>query len=545
MKLPRIDVARLRELASARGIALHLSGRQRKIARWAGMGLLAMASFLVALRFTFPYERLKGKLADVLHDKYDVKVGDVGPGFLPGTVVFEDVVLRSHPATPEEKPTEIMVDRLVLDLGLDFGLVGVLRKKAVFDIHADLVGGEIDADIDSSASYVEAHIETEGLALGKLPGVAAAVGLPMAGSLDAEVDLRLPAGKWKNAEGNIAISCVGCAVGDGHAKMTMNSGASSSSSRRRRTSAGAAAFSSTGVTVPRLDLGDARIQVDINKGVGEIKTFAATSKDGWLKIEGKIEFRDPFANSLFPGCMRFKLSDELKKRDPNFGNVEYTLSEKTRQADGSFAIPTKGRLTELRWDVRRKCGGGSADEDVEHTPPERPGLAGRPSLGVQPPEGGTQVEPGQVPGVSGAVLGQDPNHGMDVSGQQPEVPAPGASGPPIGAAAGQPAPPAGTVPPQGSFDAGASPPPPPQQDYAPEGTATVRRMRPEDPPPPPNEPQVLQPAEPNPPPDQGEYRPPEGDQQQQPPPPQQGQEQPAPEAQAPADPRYPEDRPTR
>jgi len=541
MKLPRIDVARLRELASAGGIARHLSGRQRKIARWVGIGLLAIASFLVALRFTFPYDRLEGKLAEALRDKYDVKVGEVGPGFLPGTVVFHDLVLRSHPATPEEKPTEIRVDRLVLDMGLDFGLIGALRKKAVFDIHADLVGGEIDADIDSSAGLVEAHVETEGLALGKLPGVAAAVGLPLSGTLDAEVDLRLPGAKWKNAEGSITLACVGCVVGDGHAKMTMSAGSGASANgRRRRVTAGAAAFSSTGVTVPRLDLGDARVQVDISKGVGDIKTFAATSKDGWLKIEGKIEFRDPFANSLFPGCMRFKLSDELKKRDPNFGNIEYTLSEKTRQADGSFAIPTKGRLTELRWDVRRKCGGGSAEEEGEHTPPERPGLTGRPSLGVQPP-GGTQVEPGQLPGgAQGAV--PDLSHGTDMSGQPLESPAPGASGPPMG----QP----GTAPAlqQGNYDAGAAPqPPPPPESFAPEGGPGLRRIRPEEMPqggndqPPPDQqqppPDQYQPQ----PPDQGDYRPPEGDQQQ-PPPPQQGQDQPAPEGQQP---RYPEGGPMR
>ena len=105
MKLPRLDLSRL-QLSSLRGVPLHLSGRQRKIARWAGMGLLAIASFLVTLKFTFPYDRLEGKLRDVLSEKYDVTVGHVGGGFLPGTVVFDDVVLRSRPTahTPPRRP---------------------------------------------------------------------------------------------------------------------------------------------------------------------------------------------------------------------------------------------------------------------------------------------------------------------------------------------------------------------------------------------------------------------------------------------------------
>jgi type II secretion system protein N len=540
MKVPRIELGRLGDLSRLRALPLHLSGRQRTIARWAGISLLALVSFLFALKFTFPYDRLEGKLAEALAGKYDVTVGDVGGGFLPGTVVFEDVVLRSRPDTPGEKATEIAIDELVLDLGLDFGLVGALRKKAVFDVDAELVGGTIEAEVESSASDFEAHIETEALELGKLPGVAAAVGLPLSGALDAEIDLHLPGAKWKNAEGRIALDCIGCTVGDGVAKLTMTPNGGSS---RRRRSAGAAAFQSTGVTVPRLALGQAQVQLDITKGVGEIKNFSATSQDGWLKIEGKIEFRDPFANTLFPGCMRFKLSDELKKRDPKFGNIEYTLSEKVRQQDGSFAIPTKGRLTELRWDVRRKCGGGAADTETEDRRlSDRPGLARRPRLG-QPGAEGDEV-PGATEGLRrevGARPEQEDGRGRE--GRQ-EVPEPGSSGPPMNGRGS-------------SGDAGAAPPPPPTDDQGGSGDAVLQRMPPEQeqqpppqegaeppPPPPPGEGDEVQPppegAEPpqdqqlpeQPPPEQPPDQPPD----QQPP-----QEQPQ-EGQFEPPPRDPEDR---
>ena len=513
MRLPRIDLSRL-QLSSLRGVPLHLTGRQRKIVRWAGMGLLAIASFLVTLKFTFPYDRLKGRLVDALSERYDVTVGDVGSGFLPGTVVFDDVILRSRPTAPGEKSSEILIDELVVDLGLDFGLLGALRKKAVFDIEADLVGGEIQAEIEASESMWEAHVETEALALGKLPGVAAAVGLPMSGSLDANVELRLPGGKWKNAEGRIEIDCLECTVGDGVAKMTMTPSTTSSNGRRRRTSAGAAAFSSTGVTVPRLALGEAKVLVDISKGVGDIKTFSANSKDGWLKIEGKIEFRDPFPNTLFPGCMRFKLSDELKQRDPKFGNIEYTLSEKMRQQDGSFAIPTKGRLTELRWDVRRRCGGGSTEDDGDRGS-ERPGLA-RPSLDSRtPPQGGDPVDPSQVPGVSGrGELGTIEPHATDGTAQPPpDVPQPGTSGPPVISEQGQV-----------QDDAGAAAAPPPPDNNGAHDTGGLRRVQPDDQAPPPV---PTEPYPPPPPPDQGEMQPPEGDQpppQEQLPPDQQNQQ---------------------
>src|SRR5690606_662568 len=168
------------------------------------------------------------------------------------------------------------------------------------------------------------------------------------------------------------------------------------------------------ITVPRLSLGAAAAEIDISSGVGKIEKFEAASQDGWLKITGQIEFQDPFSNSLFPGCMQFKLSDDLKKREPNFGNIEYGISEKLRQGDGSYSIPTRGKLTAIKWNPRARCGGGSTDDDDGP-----PALAGRPALTPEEPEepdepapGGTEVDPASVPGVSNA-----------------EVPPPGGSGP--------------------------------------------------------------------------------------------------------------------
>lgn len=407
-----------------------LSPRQRLLVKGAAYTLLGIASFLVALSFVFPYDRVKGKLIEVLGEKYDVTVGDVGRGLLPGQVVFEDVVLRTRPTKPDEKSKEIVIDRLEIDLGLDYNLIGAIRQKVDIGFEVEMGGGEIEGEIEASRSLVAAHFETDALPLGNLPGVADAVGLPMTGDLDAAFEIRLPGGKWKDAEGRIEIDCDDCIVGDGVSKMTLSSQKRSTTGRLRRATPGWG-DEARSITVPRLSLGETSILVEISKGTGEIKTFSAESKDGWLKIGGKIEFKDPFASSLFPGCMQFKLSDELKKREPNFGNIEFGISEKLRQADGSYAIPTRGKLTELRWDPKRKCGGGDAEDDGGEAEGEggTPSLATRPMLSPDAPvTGPTAVDSAAVPGVSGTGLTPPP---------------PGTSGPTLG------------EPPTGSHDAGA------------------------------------------------------------------------------------------
>ena len=410
MALPKLD------------FALNLSHRQRLAAKIVGFTLLAIVSFLFTLHLVFPYERLRGKLIEVLSSKYDVSIAEVGRGWLPGQIVLEKIVLKSRPTTPDEKPTEIVIDRLEIDLGLDFNMIGALRKKVAVDFEAELGDGEIEGELDWSKSMVEVALATEALQLETVPGLATAVGLPMTGALDTEVELRLPGGAWKDAEGKIDLDCIGCTVGDGVAKLSFKP----RRARRGRTAGWDADARS--ITVPRLALGEASAEIDISKGVGEIKQFAATSSDGWLKITGRIEFKDPFSDSLFPGCMQFKLSDELKKREPNFGNIEYGISEKLRQADGSYSIPTTGKLTALRWDPRKRCGGGAADdEEEEEGEPGRPSIAGRPTLTPELPEapaGDGRVDPASVPGVSGAPEGT-------------EVPAPGTSGPALGTSSPQ------------------------------------------------------------------------------------------------------------
>jgi type II secretion system protein N len=392
--------------------ALNLSRRQQLALKIGGFVLLSIFTFLFTLHLVFPYERLRGKLVEVLSDKYDVSIGKVRRGLLPGDIVFEKVILKTRPTASDEKPTEIVIDRLEIELGLDFNMIGLLRRKVAVDFAAELGDGEIEGELDWSRSMIEVVVSTDSLPLETVPGLASAVGLPMTGALNTNVTLRLPGGKWKDAEGRIEIDCNGCTIGDGVARLSMKP----PQSRRGRTRASWDADASS-LTVPRLSLGAAKALIQISKGVGEIKNFTAASGDGWLKITGRVEFKDPFASSLLPGCMQFKLSDELKQREPKFGNIEYGISEKLRQTDGSYSIPTTGKLTELRWDPSQRCGGGAAEDDDDEG--FRPGIAGRPTLTPElPAAGDDRVDPATVPGVSGP--------------EGDEIPVPGTAGPPLG-----------------------------------------------------------------------------------------------------------------
>ncbi len=465
---------------------LDLSPRQRKLLKWVGYPILAFITFLFALSHTFPYQRLEGKIAEALAKKYDVEIDSIGPTFLPGGLVLSGVSLTTRAERPDDKPVTFIIDEIVLD----FGLLAALTGDLSLAIEAHIGDGVLEGDISYNKAGLTAELETEGLPLGDIPGVAGAVGLPMEGGMTATIRLKLPKMKWRDAEGKIEISCDECTVGDGKTKLKMQPQAAGGSARRPRR---ASVFAAEGITVPKLNLGETGVQIDIKNGIGTIKKFSAKSKDGELSLEGRIEFRDPFKQSKLPGCLRFKLSDALKQREPDFGNIEFMLPEMARLPDGQFAIPTKGTLAALGWDVRRRCSSGDEPADGERS--SRPVITERaPDLPVPTPESISDEEkarraamqpapsePGAEPGASGPPLSPSAIRGAADDVRSGEtggpVPAsvPGGVQPASGATSGVPTPEPPPPPPPES----AEPPPEGAGQQPPEGEAPPDNGQPE------------------------------------------------------------------
>ena len=326
---------------------MELTLRQKKLLTWIGYPLLALFTFVIALHMTFPYNRVKGKVIESLSDKYDVSIADVEPTFLPGGIIFNKIVLQTRPDNPKEKPTTVIIDKLRVDAGL----FAMLRGRVDLDILAEIGAGKIEGNIAVSSSSMSTSLSTHSLPLETVPGLKSAIGLPMSGGLDARVSITLPHHKWSKAHGSIELDCPGCTIGDGKAKIHPPKRKRRSRFRRR---SGFPMDPSAGLTVPRLSLGNTSAVVKIAEGVGTIETFSGTSKDGEMKIEGKLRFSDPFKRSKLPGCFHFKLSDSLKKREPNFGNIMAFL-DVSEDKDGWGHMKMIGYLPQLSYRPVKKC----------------------------------------------------------------------------------------------------------------------------------------------------------------------------------------------
>jgi type II secretion system protein N len=347
---------------------MNLSDRHKRILTWVGYPLLALVVFVFVLHYTFPYERVKDRMIDALSDKYDVTIASVEPTFLPGGMILKTMALRTRPEKPDEDPTTIIID----EVRVDISLLALLGGAYDVDIEAAIGGGTIEGNVRLDGGGIETRVTTKGLPLHNIPGIRDAVGLPMEGGLDADIALDLPKGNWREADGHLRLACLGCTVGDGKTKIKPPSQGRRGGSR--------AIFAGDGVTVPKLDLGNFSADIAFNKGKGKVEHFAATSQDGELAIEGEILLASKLEDSTFPGCMRFRLTDDLKQRERDFGNVPALLGV-TLTPEGFANLRMTGKVSSIRWRPARECNAGIGDDDGAGGLPR---AAARPTITTSP-----------------------------------------------------------------------------------------------------------------------------------------------------------------
>ncbi len=334
---------------------MRLTTRQQKLLKWLGYPLLAIVVFVFALAYTFPYDRLKGKIIEGLSNKYDVSIESIEPSLIPGTFTIHNMVLSTRPTKPDEKPVVVAISEVEVNVGVFSAIFWTMDiAKISVEVNAKISTGEVAVVIQHEKGNNSLAIDAqfEKMPMDNLPGVAEAVGLPMTGLLTAGISLELPRGKWSKAEGEITLDCISCTVGDGKAQIKMKPPLKKRGTRVRRKPVDE---NLRKVTVPKINLGQVEGLIVIKKGTGVIEKFSAKSKDGYLNFEGEINFKDPFKETLFPGCLKFAFSDTLKERESSFWGIQAGLPQRSKKADGSYAIPTKGKLVDMRFDLKKQC----------------------------------------------------------------------------------------------------------------------------------------------------------------------------------------------
>lgn len=355
----------------------HLGPRARKIARYVGFVLLALVTFVFALQMTFPFHRVKDKVVEVLSDKYEVTIGDVERGFIPGNMSFKAVSLRTRTTKSDDVPTTFFIERL--DLGI--GLFALLRGAASVKLDAKIGPGHIAGTIALSRGATSIDIVGEDLPSASLP-MREVIGLPMSGKVGFVFELELPNNKtktgrvaadWPRAEGRIELTCpAGCMVGDGKAKL-----------KAKLKNRAQQAFAEGGIDFGKVSIDSLLARVDIKGGKMKISRFDAKSTDGELHVDVEMALAQDMQSSNVTGCLRFKGSDSLLKREAKT-HAAISTTGAPLGPDNLFHIKLDGPLREVRR-IGAVCtpgaGGGGSDSPV---PSSRPNLTVTPETPSRP-----------------------------------------------------------------------------------------------------------------------------------------------------------------
>jgi type II secretion system protein N len=431
-------------------MAVPLSPRVRKFLRYAAIVVFSVVVFVFALQLSFPYDRVKDRMVDALADKYDIAVGDVERGFVPGRFYFNDVTIRTRPSKPEEQVTAVTIKRLEVD----FGVLPLFRSTLRVYVAAQMGARGADGDLAATVwlpgfGKKGFRIEAEGQNIHNLP-LQAALGLPMTGKIDVSASLDLPneqpkAGKpipnWKAATGEFSIACPnGCTFGDGHTKL-----------KPLVKNPGQQAMVGEGIDFGQVNIDSLLAKAEIKGGKLEVTKFDAKSKDGELYVEYAMTLDKEFGNSMVAGCLRFKGSDSLLKREPKtFAAIQTTGAE--RRADGLFHIRLTDHFSMMKR-LNQECGPNvkqvTNGENFSGGPPAPPKLTvmpdepKRPAMNAPTPpipvDAAVVAPPPATPTAPAPGSGSGPGHpegeGSAASGSAPpgETPAPGG-----GAPAGEP-----------------------------------------------------------------------------------------------------------
>lgn len=397
----------------------NLGPRARTALRIAGYVFLALVTFVFALQMTFPYDRVRAKLEEALASKYQVSMAGVERGWIPGRVYFNSVTLQTRPTKPDEQTSTIFIERLEVDLDI----LPLLSGAASVGLDAKIGGGHIEGDVRISKGGTVVSFSGTNLQSQMLP-MRDAIGLPMSGTVEFDVDLDLPnekqksgrtAPNWQKAEGGARLACPsGCTFGDGKTKLTM-----------KLKNARSAAFAADGLDFGKVTLKSLLAKVEIKRGQLSITQFEAPSDDGTLHVDYTMELQPVFAESTVTGCLRFNGSPGLLQREPKTFSA-LTATGAPLGPDNLFHI----RLTDKFKDMKRlgqPCGGAVANKDSSGS--SRPSLPSAPSPVPPVPDEPVKPVEGSPPVIPTAPAGEAGSGAVPPGAGSANVPVPGPDSP--------------------------------------------------------------------------------------------------------------------
>lgn len=324
---------------------IKLSLRQRKILAYVGFPIFYLFALMIFVRLTFPYETLRRRLLAEYNTQQSDKFLEIerlsGSGMFGVTadgMRLAEVVTTL--ADAEAGPPKALV---VEEATIAIGALSYLFGNIAVEFAAQVGGGSLAGEFFQDESGARINVEGAAVDISGLTLLSAGLGLPLGGELGGKVELFLPGGQMKKAEGVFDLNVEQLTVGDGKAKI-------------RNT-----------IALPKLNAGVLTFQAKAVEGRLDIEKFATNGKDFELSAEGKLRLREPFDKSTVAVDATFKFKDAYTAQSditksifgapdskvPGLFDMD-PMVRRAKQPDGAYSWSVTGLLGKPRFDAGRR-----------------------------------------------------------------------------------------------------------------------------------------------------------------------------------------------
>lgn len=308
-----------------------------------GYPLFFLFFFLLFLYATFPWDRLREAIVAAAEaprispggraapSNMELSIGSLSPTFLPG-VEARDVRVTFLPQRSTDRPVSMSLDSLRVRVSL----FALLAQRANVSFAMRGMGGSTEGSASIALgtpatpriSPLRAFDLTfDNVALAQFAPLVSMVGLPLGGSLSGTVEVTIPDGNVAQTEGTVRLNAERLTVGDGRAQFQIPH------------------FG--GVTIEQIRAGRLEANADIRRGVVTFTRVGAHSEEFDLQIDGRIDLRPNFADSVLNLGLRFRLTDVYRTKSEQAGRIMSVMDmapdlRRARRPDGLFAFRCSG-----------------------------------------------------------------------------------------------------------------------------------------------------------------------------------------------------------
>lgn len=295
-------------------------------------GVAAPLFFLFSVVFgaylTFPYDHVRDFIVQEAErdGSTQLQIESLEPSWFTG-VELEGVTISNVPEGDED-PAELVIPRAEARVSL-LALMGGTTEVS-FDSELD-GGGSITGvyAMDEEATHIEAHIER--VDLSRIGPLSTAIGLPIQGMAQGDVDLTIGA-EAVNTEGTASVTIRNLSIGDGQTPLEIEG-------------------LGAGLTLERLNLGTLVFRMDTERGTSTIEELHADGEHAELWGTGSLRLSQQLERSSMDMLFRMNFKDAYRTSSPRMEGL-FALLEGNPQVR-----PARTPQGMFQWRVSGSFGG--------------------------------------------------------------------------------------------------------------------------------------------------------------------------------------------